>query len=162
MSVLHYIERLSIRRSVPPISFADDDLSIETHRKLQATKLSQIGIEIKPNTPECVTARQKNYYRANREKRYASYRKWVANNQARYHDLAMRYYHKNRAEILEKGRLHYAQMDSEKKAKKIASAKEKQAARVKRLIAEMGYEAYREKTNAYQRELYAKNKRSKK
>jgi hypothetical protein len=80
MSIHHLVERLSVRREVPPISFIDDDLSVITYRNLQHAKQSQIGLFSQLNTIEKKLLRSKALYYRKRDFRNQQIKEYRAKN----------------------------------------------------------------------------------
>jgi hypothetical protein len=79
MSIHHLVERLSIKRDVPPIAFLDDDFDTEAYKKLQRTAQSQIGLQPKLNTVQRVKWRRKKWRMQNPQ----SAKRWLENNRER-------------------------------------------------------------------------------
>jgi hypothetical protein len=100
MSLSHYVDRLSVKRSVPPISFIDDDLSIVTHKHLQVAKHSQVGIEAKQNAVQKTLEKGRQRYLRARDARLKRIKEYRAENPDKVKKWAEGHYWKHRDKIL--------------------------------------------------------------
>ena len=99
MSVAHLVSRLMVRtpvdKTVNTAIALHDDLSIEAHRKRVAAAQSQIGLVIRPSTPQRKRITSKVHYFRNREKRLIQIKEYVEQNRDARNAWARAYRKKN-------------------------------------------------------------------
>lgn len=102
MSINHLVERLQIKRDVPPISFIEDDLSVITYQRNQTAIKSQIGIEPKPLLVEVKFNKYRERYLRHREKHIATNKRCRSARREAYNAKRRETYHKKMQNPLER------------------------------------------------------------
>jgi hypothetical protein len=80
LGINNYLERMNVRRKVPPIAFVDDDLSVITYRNNKHTAESQLGLVDKKFGYQKKLQCSRSHYYENREHRLKQVKQYRANN----------------------------------------------------------------------------------